>query len=176
MEDTIKIIGESLYRFQSAINESGLSLEDYIKEHYLGKWLSDELFHASAIRTTMVSAISQFLIKEGLYNLEKVMLSIITDPLAHDIEHTPSIQYKGQVYLTTHSMIYSKFLACTNPRVKGIFVDSPNIRLEIESPMRIQRGRYLADFSQIDVELKRNRGVTIDDYFNQQKKSDRGPQ
>ncbi len=170
MEDTIKIIGESLYRFQSAINESGLSLEDYIKEHYLGKWLSDELFHASAIRTTMVSAISQFLIKEGLYNLEKVMLSIITDPLAHDIEHTPSIQYKGQVYLTTHSMIYSKFLACTNPRVKGIFVDSPNIRLEIESPMRIQRGRYLADFSQIDVELKRNRGVTIDDYFNQQKK------
>jgi aspartyl/asparaginyl-tRNA synthetase len=170
MEDTIKIIGESLYRFQSAINESGLSLEDYIKEHYLNKWMSDELCRASAIRTTFVNAVHQFLIGEGLFNLEKVMLSIITDPLAHDIEHTPSIQYKGHTYLTTHSMIYSKFLACTNPGITGIFVDSPNIRLEIESPMRIQRGRYLADFSQIDVELRRNRGITLDEYYNKRAK------
>jgi aspartyl/asparaginyl-tRNA synthetase len=166
MEDTIKIIGESLYRFQSAINESGSSLEDYIKEHYLNKWMSDDLYRASSIRTSIVDATTQFLVKEGLYNLEKVMMSIITDPLAHDIEHTPSIQYKGHTYLTTHSMIYSKFMACTNPAIKGIFVDSPNIRLEIESPMRIQRGRYLSDFSQIDVELKRNRGISLDDYYN----------
>ncbi|MBN1534679.1 MAG: hypothetical protein JXA20_18560 [Spirochaetes bacterium] len=166
MEDIIKIIGESLYRFQSALNESGSTLEDYIREHYAAKWSSDELYHAAAIRTTLVQSATQFLVREGLLNLEKVMLSIITDPLAHDIEHTPSIPYKGHTYLTTHSMIYSKFLACTNPNMKGIFVDSPNIRLEIESPMRIQRGRYLADFSQIDVELKRDRGITLDDYHN----------
>ncbi|OHD64182.1 MAG: hypothetical protein A2176_00895 [Spirochaetes bacterium RBG_13_51_14] len=166
MEDNIKIIGESLYRFQSAINESGSTLEDYIREHYLNKWISDELYHASAIRTSFVNAVTRFLIAEGLFNLEKVMLSIITDPLAHDIEHTPSIQYKGHTYLTTHSMIYSKFLACSNPGIKGIFVDSPNIRLEIESPMRTQRARYLADFSQIDVEIRRNRGLTLDDYYN----------
>ena len=165
MENNIKIIGESLYRFQSAINESGSSLEDYIREHYVNKWMSDEMYHISAIRTSFVNAITSFMIREGLFNIEKVMLSIITDPLAHDIEHTPSIQYKGHTYLTTHSMIYSKFLACSNRNIKGIFVDSPNIRLEMESPMRVQRGRYLADFSQIDVELKRNRGLTLDDYY-----------
>lgn len=165
MENNIKLIGESLYRFQSAINESGSSLGDYIREHYINKWSSEEMYHVSAIRTSFVNAATRFLADEGLFNLEKVMLSIITDPLAHDIEYTPSIQYKGHTYLTTHSMIYSKFLACSNPAVKGIYVDSPNIRLEIESPMRIQRGRYLADFSQIDVELRRNRGVTLDDYY-----------
>ena len=165
MEENIKKIGESLYRFQAAINESGSTMEDYIREHYLNKWMSDEMYHVAAIRTSFVNAATQFLIREGLFNLEKVMLSIITDPLAHDIEHTPSIHYKGHTYLTTHSMIYSKFLACANTKIKGIFVDSPNIRLEIESPMRIQRGRYLADFSQIDVELRRNRSLTLDDYY-----------
>jgi aspartyl/asparaginyl-tRNA synthetase len=168
MEDKIKIIGESLYRFQAAVNESGTTLEDFITENYSGKWLSDDLYNVMAIRTTFVNSMNQFLVKEGLFNLEKVMLSIITDPLAHDIEHTPSIQYKGHTYLTTHSMIYSKFLACSNPRIKGIFVDSPNIRLEIESPTGSQRGKYLADFSQMDIELKRNRNVTLDDYFGKQ--------
>lgn len=170
MESNIKIIGEGLYRFQSAINENGINLEDYIKEHYLNKWISDELYHVSAIRTSMIGAATRFLVNEGLLNLERVMLSIITDPLAHDIEHTPSIKYKGHTYLTTHSMIYSKFLACTNPNVRGIFVDSPNIRLEIESPMGTQRGRYLADFSQIDIELRRNRGITLDDYYGNRKR------
>lgn len=165
MEDNIKLIGESLYRFQAAINENGTSLEDYIREHYLDKWISDDLYHVSAIRTSFVNAVTRFMVDEGLFNIEKVMLSIITDPLAHDIEHTPSIPYKGHTYLTTHSMIYSKFLACANRNIRGIYVDSPNIRLEIESPMRTQRGRYLVDFSQIDVELRRNRGLDLDDYL-----------
>ena len=168
MEDKIKTIGESLFRFQSAINESGCSLEDYIRDNYVSKWISDEMYHICNIRTTFVNAFSNFCVGEGLFNLEKVMLSIITDPLAHDVEHTPSINYKGHTYLTTHSMIYSKFLACSNPRIKGIFVDSPNIRLEIESPMRVQRGRYLADFSQIDLEIRRDRHVTLDDYYNRE--------
>lgn len=169
MENNSRVIGESLYRFQSAINENGLSLEDYIREHYANKWVSDDLYNVMAIRTTFVNSLTQFCINEGLFNLEKVMLSLITDPLAHDIEHTPSIQYKGHTYLTTHSMIYSKFLSCSNSMIKGIFVDSPNIRLEMESPMRLQRGRYLADFSQMDIEIKRNRGISLDDYFGKQK-------
>jgi aspartyl/asparaginyl-tRNA synthetase len=168
MEDKIKVIGESLYRFQSAVNESGITLEDFITENYSGKWISDDLYNVMAVRTTFVNSMNQFLVEEGLFNLEKVMLSIITDPLAHDIEHTPSIDYKGHTYLTTHSMIYSKFLACSNPRIKGIFVDSPNIRLEIESPTGVQRGKYLADFSQMDIELKRNRKITLEEYFNKQ--------
>ncbi len=166
MEDKIKFIGEDLYRFQSAINESGMSLEDFIKENYTTKWQSDDLYNIMAIRTTFVNAMNRFLVDEGLFNLEKVMLSIITDPLAHDIEHTPAISYKGHTYLTTHSMIYHKFLSCSNPKIKGIFVDSPNIRLEIESPSGVQRGKYLADFSQMDIEIKRNRGITLEEYYH----------
>lgn len=166
MEDNSKIIGESLYRFQSAINENGATLEEYIKENYSNKWVSDEIYNVMAIRTTFVNSMHQFLVNEGLFNLEKVMMSIITDPLAHDIEHTPSIEYKGHTYLTTHSMIYSKFMACSNSDIKGIFVDSPNIRLEIESPTNVQRGKYLADFSQMDVEINRNSGVDLETYYN----------
>jgi len=166
MEDNSKLIGESLYRFQSAINESGITLEEYISNNYTNKWLSNNLFNAMAIRTTFVNAMNQFLVNEGLFNLEKVMMSVITDPLAHDIEHTPSIAYKGHTYVTTHSMIYSKFMSCSNRKIKGVFVDSPNIRLEIESPVNEQRGKYLADFSQMDIELNRNSGVDLDTYYN----------
>ncbi|MBN2532016.1 MAG: hypothetical protein JXB88_03945 [Spirochaetales bacterium] len=168
MEDYMKSIGDSLYNFQAALHESGLSFEDFMKNSYCNKWKSDTLYHVSAIRTTLVNSITQFLVKEGLFNLEKVMLSIITDPLSHDIEHTPAVKYKGYTYVTTHSMIYSKFMACCNPQLKGIYVDSPNIRLELESPYNFQRGRYLIDFSQIDVELRRNRKHTLEDYFNKQ--------
>jgi len=90
----------------------------------------------------------------------------VTDPLAHDVEHSPSISYKGHEYMTTHSMIYSKFLACFNPKVKGVFVDSPNIRLELESPTGAQRGKYLIDFSQMDIELRRARDIGLDQYLN----------
>jgi aspartyl/asparaginyl-tRNA synthetase len=166
MEDNSKLIGESLYRFQSAINESGSTLEEYICNNYTNKWLSNNLFNAMAIRTTFVNAMNQFLVNEGLFNLEKVMMSVITDPLAHDIEHTPSIAYKGHTYVTTHSMIYSKFMSCSNRKIKGVFVDSPNIRLEIESPTNEQRGKYLADFSQMDIELNRNSGVDLDTYYS----------
>ncbi|RPJ05187.1 MAG: hypothetical protein EHM28_12595, partial [Spirochaetaceae bacterium] len=166
MEDSMKVIGQGLDNFQSALKQGGSSLEEFIRENYASKWLSDELVAAMQIRTTFVQAALGFLADEGLLNIEKVMLSILTDPLAHDIEHTPTINYKGHRYVTTHSMIYAKFLACSNPNIKGIYVDSPNIRLELESPSNIQRGKYLADFSQIDVELRRNRSITLDDYLN----------
>ncbi|MBN1525707.1 MAG: hypothetical protein JW904_14615 [Spirochaetales bacterium] len=169
MEDSMKTIGQGLDNFQAALKQSGSSLEEFIKENYMAKWMSDELVAAMHIRTTFVQACLNFLQDEGLLNIEKVMLSILTDPLAHDIEHTPSIRYKGHMYVTTHSMIYAKFLACSNKNIKGIYVDSPNIRLELESPMNIQRGKYLADFSQIDIELRRNRGITIEEYYHKQK-------
>jgi aspartyl/asparaginyl-tRNA synthetase len=170
MEDSMKTIGESLDNFQAALNQSGSSLGEFIRKNYADKWLSDEILHAMAVRTTLVQEATEFLREEGLFNIERVMLSILTDPLAHDIEHTPAVPYKGQTYVTTHSMIYSKFLACSNKKIKGIYVDSPNIRLELPSPDNVQRGKYLADFSQIDIELRRNRGVTMEDYLNNPKK------
>jgi len=67
MEDNSKLIGESLYRFQSAINESGISLEEYIRNNYTNKWLSDNLYNAMAIRTTFVNAMNQYLVNEGTF-------------------------------------------------------------------------------------------------------------
>ncbi len=159
-------ISQSLYNFQAALKESGETLGDFIRGNYVSKWRGETLYHTSAIRTTFVNALHNFLTERGLFNMERVSMSPVTDPLAHDVEHVPTISYKGHAYKATHSMIYSKFLACMNPKVKGIFVDSPNIRLEIESPTGRQRGRYLADFSQMDIELRRNRGVSLQQYLN----------
>lgn len=165
-----KHIGESLSGFQSALLESGNNLDGFIKHQYIDKWIRDEIYHVMAIRTTMVNAMQEFLIQEGLLNLERVSLSPVTDPLAHDIEHTPSIRYKGHQYVTTHSMIYSKFLACFNPKIKGIFVDSPNIRLELPSPIGEPRKKYLIDFSQMDIEVKRDNRLELSDYLENPKK------
>lgn len=159
-------IGSSLANFHAALRLSGSGLTSFTREQYMKKWRSETTFHVLRVRTTMVQAMQGFLAGRGLLNLERVSLSPVTDPLAHDIEYSPTIHYKGQPYKTTHSMIYSKFLACTNKLVKGVYIDSPNIRLELASPIGDQRGRYLIDFSQMDVELRRERFVTLEEYFN----------
>jgi aspartyl/asparaginyl-tRNA synthetase len=167
MHDSIEEhVGQSLFNYQAALTESGSSLGEFIRTDYVEKWLGDDLYNALAIRTTFVNALQLQLAEEGLFNIERVSLSPVTDPLAHDVEHTPSIRYKGHTYMTTHSMIYSKMLALFNPRIKGIFVDSPNIRLEMESPNRVQRGKYLIDFSQMDIEVRRNRSVDLEAYLH----------
>ena len=163
-------IGASLARFHAALKQSGSGLKAFTRKQYMEKWRSESIFHVLRIRTTMVQAMQNFLSDNGLLNLERVSLSPVTDPLAHDIEYSPTIRYKGQPYKTTHSMIYSKFLACTNPLLKGVYIDSPNIRLELESPIGEQRGRYLIDFSQMDMELRREKFVTLKEYFNEEEK------
>ena len=168
--ETMSIVGQSLFGFQAALQQSGSSLEEYLDRYYFNKWMGDTLYAAMALRTTFVTAMHQFLADEGLFNLERIQMSPVTDPLAHDVEHIPNIHYKGQLYVMTHSMIYSKFLSCHNPKIKGIFVDSPNIRLELESPDRVQRGKYLIDFSQMDVEVRRNRGIDLETYLKEPEK------
>ena len=167
MKDDITTgIGDALFGFQAALKEGGSSLKEYLEKYYYQRWVGDTLLAAVSIRATFVTAMHQFLADEGLCNLERVQLSPLTDPLAHDVEHVPSISYKGLHYVMTHSMIYSKLLACYHPKIKGVFVDSPNIRLEVESPDRIQRGKYIIDFSQMDIEVRRNRGIDFETYLS----------
>lgn len=166
-DDASRNIGKSLFRFQSALRQSGTTFEEYLDRYYVQRWLDGPLISVLRIRTTFVNSIFEFLEHEGLFNIEKLQISPLTDPLAHDVEYVPSISYKGQDYLLTHSMIYAKFLACANDNLKGIFVDSPNIRLEVESPDYTQRGKYLIDFSQIDIEVKRNRHIDLNAYLNE---------
>jgi len=165
-DDTITGIGDALFGFQAALKEGGSSLKEYLEKYYYQRWMGDALLAAVSIRATFVTAMHQFLTDEGLCNLERVQLSPLTDPLAHDVEHVPSISYKGLHYVLTHSMIYSKLLACHHPRIKGVFIDSPNIRLEVESPDRVQRGKYIIDFSQMDIEVRRNRGIDFEAYLS----------
>ncbi len=167
-DERMVLIGQSLFGFQAALQQTGSSLQEYLEKYYYNKWTSDTLYAALSLRTTFVNAMQQFLVNEGLMNMERIQMSPVTDPLAHDVEHVPSIQYKGQTYLMTHSMIYAKFLALHHPRIKGVYVDSPNVRLEIESPDRTQRGKYLVDFSQMDVEMRRNRNIDLETYLNEQ--------
>jgi len=165
-DDTITEIGDALFGFQAALKQGGSSLQEYLEKYYYQRWMGDTLLAAVSIRATFVTAMHQFLADEGLCNVERVQLSPLTDPLAHDVEHVPSISYKGLHYVMTHSMIYSKLLACHHPKIKGIFIDSPNIRLEVESPDRVQRGKYIIDFSQMDIEVRRNRGIDFEAYLS----------
>jgi len=164
--DPYTLVGQRLDRFQQSLAQRGSSLKQEIDARYLGKWRSETLYHVSRIRTALVGGMMDHLIEAGLLNLERVSVSLVTDPLAHTVEHLPEIPYRGADYVTTHSMIYAKFLACHNPHLKGIFVDSPNIRLEPADSEGRQRGRYLIDFSQLDVEVRRNRGVELDAYLD----------
>jgi aspartyl/asparaginyl-tRNA synthetase len=164
--DPYTLVGQRLNRYQKDLAAKGTSLKQEIDTRYLDKWRSESLYHVSRIRTALVSGMIDHLIEEGLLNLERVSVSLVTDPLAHTVEHLPEIPYRGADYVTTHSMIYAKFLACHNPHLKGIFVDSPNIRLEPADPQGRQRGRYLIDFSQLDVEVRRNRDVRLDAYLD----------
>lgn len=159
-------IGAVLAGWQEGLKKGDSSLSASLKELYLKKWTDPRLADVMAIRTMFVLGMEEFLAQKGLVNIDRVSLSPITDPLCHDVEHAPVITYQGAPYRTTHSMIYAKFLACMNPAVKGIFIDSPNIRLELPHEGETKKRKYLIDFSQMDVESKRGTKVLDDAYFD----------
>jgi aspartyl/asparaginyl-tRNA synthetase len=98
-DETMSVIGRSLFGFQAALQQAGSSFEEYLDKYYYRKWMGDTLYAAMALRTTFVTAMHQFLADEGLFNLERIQMSPVTDPLAHDVEHIPNIHYKGQLYV-----------------------------------------------------------------------------
>jgi asparaginyl-tRNA synthetase len=167
MQAEMKSIGRSLADFQDGLRERGGSFEGHIRSDYAERWTGSSLRAALGVRTTLVLALQEYLAGKGLLNIDRVSMSPVTDPLCHDVEHSPVIPYKGVPYRTTHSMIYGKMLACMNPSIEGIFVDSPNIRLEMASRDGGQRGKYLVDFSQMDVEFRRKGRIGEDMYFDE---------
>ena len=164
--ETYQQVGRRLSSYQDDLAGRGTSLGEDIERRYLGKWRSESLCHVLRVRTALVAGMQEWLVDQGLLNLERVSMSLLTDPLAHDVEHLPQIPYRQSPYVATHSMIYAKFLACHNPHLRGIFVDSPNIRLELPDAQGRQRGRYLLDFSQLDVEVRRERLITLEEYLD----------
>jgi aspartyl/asparaginyl-tRNA synthetase len=164
--DTYDLVGRRLHDYQTVLDDRGTNLAEEIERRYLSKWRSEALCHVLKVRTALVTGMQEWLVDQGLLNLERVSMSLLTDPLCHDVEHLPRIPYRQSPYVATHSMIYAKFMACHNPHLRGIFVDSPNIRLELPDRQGRQRGRYLLDFSQLDVEVRRRRVITLEEYLD----------
>jgi len=99
----------------------------------------------SIIRYTM----AEFLQNNEFIEIPPVIISPVTDPLAHPI-FNGEISYYDNKYYLTRSMIFHKQMALL--AFDKIFCFSPNIRLELAEKART--GRHLFEFTQLDLEVK----------------------
>ena len=101
--------------------------------------VKDEIMHAGR----------EYLRQQGFTEILPVILSPITDPLHHDT-FDGTVSFYGSPYQLTKSMILHKQIALrTLPRIYSI---SPNVRMEPAE--RASFGRYLAEFVQLDLEVR----------------------
>jgi asparaginyl-tRNA synthetase len=101
------------------------------------------------IQSEILDAAGALLRREGFLEILPVLLSPITDPLHHET-YSSVVDYYGVPYQLTKSMIFHKQAALrTLPRV---FCFSPNVRMEPAE--RAAAGRYLAEFVQLDLEVR----------------------
>jgi len=101
------------------------------------------------IKSEIVRAAGAHLRNEGFVEILPVLLSPITDPLHHET-YGGAVNYYGTPFHLTKSMIFHKQIALrTLPK---IFCFSPNVRME--PPDRAAHGRYLAEFVQLDLEVR----------------------
>ncbi|MCL4314515.1 MAG: asparagine synthetase A [Candidatus Thermoplasmatota archaeon] len=119
---------------------------------------SEEIVRAVRVQSTVRGAIESYLRKEGYVEISPVILSTLTDPLNHPV-YDPSIIAYNQKLALTKSMIFHKQIAVQ--AIPGIFIMSPNIRLETED--KASTGRHLYEFTQADVEA---RGKSMDDMMD----------
>ncbi len=125
-----------------------VKLEDLAERSYerLG---SEVLKQALRVQSEVLQAAGAFLRQEGFIEILPVMMSPVTDPLRHATGKA-EVEYYGQRYQLTRSMLLHKqMLLLSHSRV---FAFSPNIRLE---PVELaDTGRHLAEFTQLDLEVK----------------------
>ncbi len=101
------------------------------------------------IASEIVGAAGTYLRERDFVEILPVLLSPITDPLHHET-YAGAVDYYGAPYQLTKSMIFHKQIALrTLPR---LFCFSPNVRLEPAE--RASFGRYLAEFVQLDLEVR----------------------
>ena len=103
------------------------------------------------IQSAVLKSLRDFMWQEGIVELMPVMLSPFTDPLAHKV-YEGSLEYEGQRLQLTKSMILHKQLSMMRDDLKGVYIVSPNVRLEHGETGK--SGRHLIEFSQVDIELK----------------------
>ena len=101
------------------------------------------------IKSEIMRAAGEYLRDRKFTEILPVLLSPITDPLHHDT-FDGTVNYYGVPYRLTKSMILHKQLALRV--VPRIFCFSPNVRMEPAE--RASAGRYLAEFVQLDLEVR----------------------
>lgn len=135
-----------------------LTAEEFAIETAVAHISRPEMRDVLAVQSAVLKATHDFMWQKGLLQMMPVMLSAITDPLNHPV-YDSSIEYGGRKLTLTKSMILHKQIAMVPPEIKGVYIVSPNIRLEREH-LR-ETGRHLFEFSQVDMELK---GASAKDY------------
>jgi asparaginyl-tRNA synthetase len=101
------------------------------------------------VNTIVRGSLKRYLDRRGFLEINPVIISPISDPLNHPVDD-PTLSYYGHRYRLTKSMIFHKQLALVH--FDSIYSFSPNIRLE---PLeRRSTGRHLAEFTQLDLEVK----------------------
>ncbi len=112
--------------------------------------LKDERIKRAVVVQSFVRyEMKRFLHDRGFVEIPPVIISPITDPLRHST-YDAHIDYYGQRYALTKSMIFHKQLSLIP--FEKIFAFSPNVRLELED--RKGSGRHLAEFTQLDLEVR----------------------
>ncbi|MCF2140391.1 MAG: asparagine synthetase A [Candidatus Lokiarchaeota archaeon] len=145
MLDTIK---KTLKSQQSLSNKKEKKLLKYLNSQDIDIEKRTALLR---IQTEVLKALHDSLYSRGFIQLMPVILSPITDPLNHSV-YDASIHYSKQQLQLTKSMILHKQLALSMSRAEGIYIVSPNVRLETEE--KEQSLRHLLEFSQVDIELR----------------------
>lgn len=130
----VKITSTSTYEIKSTTTPSKTTLVTVLR-----------------IQSEVLHSIHKFFHQKGFLQLMPVILSPITDPLSHPV-YEAHINYLGQQFQLTKSMIFHKQIAIATLNVEGIYIMSPNIRLEV-SALR-DSGKHLTEFTQLDIEIK----------------------
>ncbi|MCS7103271.1 MAG: asparagine synthetase A, partial [Candidatus Korarchaeum sp.] len=103
------------------------------------------------LRQRVTRSIRDFLDKEGFLEFDPIMIAPSTDPGIRGAVQF-SINYYGREYkITTSGIMYKQILASLTKRGKIYFL-YPNVRGEPSEAM--STGRHLAEFVQVDLEMR----------------------
>ena len=120
-------------------------------EAFRARITSSEFGAISRITSRVLTELQEYALDRGFLQILPVMISPFTDPLNHAV-YPASIKYEHRTLQLTASMIFHKQLALNLGGVNGIFIVSPNIRLE-KSEIKNSEN-HLIEFSQFDLEIK----------------------
>ena len=101
------------------------------------------------VKSEIVRAAGEYLRSQGFIEILPVLLSPVTDPLHHET-YDGAVDFYGTPFQLMKSMIFHKQIALRT--VPKIFCFAPNVRMEPAE--RASAGRYLAEFVQLDLEVR----------------------